>query len=64
MNFSATATFMKLREAYARVTGKPAPFAMLPEITLESIKIKRQFTTAIFAERVNARYQRCMAVKG
>lgn len=64
VEFATTATFLKLREAFTRVTGKAAPFAILPEITLESIKIKRQFTTAIFAERVNTRYQKCMAVKG
>jgi hypothetical protein len=62
--FATTATFLKLRDAYTQANGKAPPFAILPEITLESVKIKRQFTTAIFAERVNARYQRCMAVKG
>lgn len=61
--FVATRTYALLRETFAKAIGKTAPFAQLPEITLESVKIKNRLTTAIFAERVNARYQRCMAVK-
>ena len=64
VDFASTRTFTALREAYASATGKQPPFAMVPEITLESVKIRTQMTTAIFAERVTARYQRCMAVKG
>ncbi len=62
--FVATRTYRLLRQTFATTAGKPAPFAQLPAITLESVKIKNRLTTAIFAERVNARYQRCMAVKG
>ncbi|WP_425531445.1 DUF1615 domain-containing protein [Pseudoxanthomonas winnipegensis] len=52
---------------YARVfalgdaaAGRPLPRAVLPGIRLESPKITRQLTTAWFADRVNARWQRCM----
>ena len=58
--FTATETFKAVRDLYQHVTGKAAPFAMLPDIKLKSEKIASRMTTAIFAERVNARYRRCM----
>ena len=41
--------------------GKPVPRAMLPRIRLNSPKITRKLTTEWFANRVNQRYQKCMA---
>lgn len=55
--FAGTQTFLTLRAL------KPAPFAAVPQIALNSPKIKNGFTTARFAGRVNERYQACMAVK-
>ena len=40
--------------------SKPLPRAMIPSIRLDSPKITRKLTTAWFAERADARYQRCM----
>ncbi|MEO8001265.1 MAG: DUF1615 family protein, partial [Arenimonas sp.] len=40
---------------------KPLPHAMLPRIRLNSPKITRKLTTEWFANRVNQRYQKCMA---
>lgn len=48
----------KLADAQA---GQALPRAVLPGIRLESPKITRQLTTAWFAERVDQRYQRCLA---
>jgi hypothetical protein len=62
-DFVSTRTFMVLRDAFARKTGKQAVFAIVPEIRLASPKIRRMMTTRIFAESVDKRYQACMAVK-
>jgi hypothetical protein len=52
------------RQVYAladRRAGKPLPRALLPEIDLHSPKISRQLSTAWFAQRVDARWEQCMA---
>lgn len=62
-DFVSTRTFMALRDAYVRKTGKKPPFAIIPDIRLASPKIRRVMTTRIFAETVDKRYQACMAAK-
>jgi len=54
-------------ELYRRVfalaeerAGRPLPRAVMPQIRLQSPKITRQLTTEWFANRVQARYQRCV----
>lgn len=59
-SFATTETFTMVRDLYRKSTGKEPALAMLPDIALKSEKITGHMTTAIFAERVNARYQRCM----
>ena len=59
-DFAGTQTFLRLRSI---TTGKPLPFATVPQIALNSPKIKNGFTTARFATRVNERYQACIGVK-
>jgi Protein of unknown function (DUF1615) len=62
-DFVTTRTFTALRERYSRVTKQPADFARLPDIALNSPKLKRSFSTGRFAQSVNTRYQACMKLK-
>jgi Protein of unknown function (DUF1615) len=62
-DFTATRTFTGLQAAFKTAKGKPAPFAIIPDIVLSSPKLSRGFTTARFAESVNKRYQACMKQK-
>lgn len=63
LGFTGTRTYIALRDQYARLTGKPAPFAILPQIALKSAKMTHGYSTGRFAESVNRKYQACMAVK-
>jgi hypothetical protein len=63
LGFTGTRTYISLRDAYAVLAQKPAAFATIPDIQLNSPKLSHQFTTRRFAERVNARYQACMTLR-
>jgi hypothetical protein len=58
--FRDTETYSRVSARYARKTGKAAPYAMVPQIKLESPKLSRSMTTERFARAVLARYERCM----
>ncbi|MCF4998973.1 DUF1615 family protein [Pseudomonas syringae] len=59
--FEDTKLYRRVFELAERAEGKTLPRAVLPGIVLESPKITRKLTTAWFANRVDARYKRCMA---
>jgi len=61
--FALTQTYIKVKTAYLEKTGKPAPYAELPGIDLSSPKLSHKMTTASYAQSVNNRYAKCMAVK-
>jgi hypothetical protein len=63
VGFTSTRTFIALRDRFAAITKQPAPFAVVPDIKLNSPKLSRSFTTRRFAESVNKRYQACMKAK-
>lgn len=60
-DFSKTALWKQVFALADSDAGKPVPREMLPGIKLESPKISRNLTTAWFAQRVNSRYQSCLA---
>ncbi|HMN73812.1 MAG TPA: DUF1615 family protein [Rhodoblastus sp.] len=61
-DFTTTQTWAAVRALYARVTGKQPVFAQVPGIQLKSVKIRSKMTTANFADSVNRRYGKCMAL--
>jgi hypothetical protein len=61
--FRDTDTYRLISRTFAQRAGKPAPYAMLPQIRLKSPKIRSHMTTEIFARAVMRRYERCMAVR-
>jgi hypothetical protein len=61
--FRNTETYRRVASAFSKATGKPAPYAMLPQIKLKSPKIRHHMTTELFARAVMRRYERCMAVR-
>lgn len=60
LDFDSTPLYARTYALADARAGKPLPRAMIPSIRLDSPKITRKLTTAWFAKRVDARYQRCM----
>ncbi|MCP3102152.1 DUF1615 domain-containing protein [Myxococcus sp. K15C18031901] len=60
-SFEATDTFRAVKRVYANETGESPAYAQLPQVTLESPKLKGERTTAWFARSVDARFQKCQA---
>lgn len=61
LEFERTPLYQRTFRIAERATGKTLPRAVLPGIKLESPKITRDLTTAWFANRVQERWERCMA---
>ncbi|MCA3572305.1 MAG: DUF1615 family protein, partial [Aestuariivirga sp.] len=61
--FRDTSLYARVAEAYAAKTGRKAPYAMIPQIRLESPKLSRNMTTERFARAVLARHERCMKAR-
>lgn len=59
--FEQTALYRQVFALAEAESGQQLPRAVLPGIKLESPKITRNLTTAWFAQRVQTRWQRCMA---
>ena len=57
--FEDTPTWTVLRGAWHTKRDKPAPYARLPEVSLNSPKLSQDLTTRWFAEKVNQRYEAC-----
>lgn len=61
LEFEETDLWQQMFTLADKMAGKRLPREVLPGIKLESPKITRNLTTAWFAQRVNSRYQDCMA---
>jgi hypothetical protein len=59
-SFERTGLYTRVFRLADRLTGSPAPRAVLPQIPLHSPKITRNLTTDWFARRVDSRYQTCL----
>jgi len=60
-DFEKTSLYAKIFAMADKANGAPLPRAMLPQIGLDSPKITRKFTTAMFAESVERRYRACLS---
>ena len=60
-DFEKTGLWQKVFTLADKNAGKTQPRERLPGIRLESPKITRNLTTAWFAQRVDSRYQSCLA---
>lgn len=61
ITFEQTETWRRVRESYRERFGKEAAYARLPEVSLDSPKLRRDLTTEWFATNVKRRYDACMA---
>jgi hypothetical protein len=59
--FAQTALYSRVMQLADQQQGRKAPREVMPDIRLQSPKITRKLTTAWFADRVDGRYQRCLA---
>ena len=63
-DFDDTELWHAVRDAWQQKTGRAAPYARVPDVTLASPKMSRTRTTAWFAESVKKRYAACRRRQG
>lgn len=59
VEFEETETWKRIRAAWSAKTGKPAPYARVPDVALVSPKMSKARTTSWFATNVKKRYDSC-----
>jgi hypothetical protein len=59
-SFEQTQLYARVFELADKLTGAPAPRAVVPQIPLHSPKITRNLTSDWFAKRVEGRYRACL----
>ena len=62
--FEATTVYQRVYALAEKKRGHPLPRAVLPQIKLGGPKIKRDLSTAWYAHRVDARFNRCLNSSG
>jgi hypothetical protein len=58
--FEDTDTYRAITSAATRSLGRPASYAVLPQVAVSSPKVKGTRSTAWFAQSVDHRYQACL----
>lgn len=58
-DFEDSGIWESVRDAYTKKTGKPAPYAQMPVLTLASPKLTGKRSTEWFAKNVKRRYDAC-----
>jgi hypothetical protein len=58
--FAKSRVYVRMFALVDRLSGKPVPRAVLPQIPLHSPKITRNLTSDWFANRVEGRYRTCL----
>jgi len=61
LGFEDTETYRAIKSAAEQRAGRPAPYARLPEVTLDSPKLSRPLSTAWFARAVERRNESCLS---
>jgi hypothetical protein len=59
--FEKTETWERVRADFEALKQRPPKYAFIPDVALESPKLSKGRTTRWFAERVQARYESCLA---
>lgn len=58
-DFETTDIWTKARSAWEKRTGKPAIYAQIPDVTLDSLKLSSKRKTNWFSSSVHRRYETC-----
>lgn len=58
--FEKTQTYTYIMNAYSKLTGKAAPYAIMPQVVISGPKLSRDYNTNWYADKVNARYVNCI----
>lgn len=57
-SFEQTLSYQTLKNAYEQA-GNSASYAIMPQVTIKSAKLKKDYNTHWYATNVNKRYKRC-----
>ncbi len=60
--FEESLTYITLRTLYEEKTGKKAAYAVMPQVVIDSPKLKKDYNTNWYATSVDKRYQTCLRI--
>jgi hypothetical protein len=62
--FERTDTYRAIKRTFAQKFGTPPRYAIVPQVEIDSPKMRSKRSTAWFAQSVQRRYDSCMASAG